>query len=161
MHTQMTCRGCPRPFPQSPCPDHASTGEIDVSQGLMLCCHYHQAKKTPPLPSWTGLPWLRTGMSSSVNDGLSWLVNCCDHDTNPVLDPPKGGPQNGGHIWIRNRPPKRCPPTVAGHILGGQKWTPKVAPKIGSENQASRSKSETSRVFHVQPCPAVSSRVQP
>ena len=92
-------------------------------------CHHHQ-----PKPTITTIR-NRTLMATHrhriiVDDTPSWVLDCCDHDTDPLLDPPKGRPQNGGHVWIRNRPPKRCPPTVGGHFLGGGKWTPKVAPRL-------------------------------
>ena len=65
------------------------------------------------------------------------VLNCCDHDTDPLLDPTKDRPQNGCHIWIRNAPPKRCPPTVGGHIMGGLKGPAKVAPDLGPLFKAS------------------------
>ena len=82
-------------------------------------------QKPPPPPSGIGHRCLRTDTAIIVNDTPSWVLNCCDHDTDPLLDPPKGRPQNGVHVWIRNRPPKRCPPTVGGHFLGGGKWVQK------------------------------------
>ena len=68
------------------------------------------------------------------------VLNCCDHDTDPLLDPTKDRPQNGCHIWIRNAPLKRCPPTVGGHIMGGLKGPAKVAPDLGPLFKASRFK---------------------
>ena len=58
--------------------------------------------------------------------------NCCDHDTDRLLDPHKGGPQNGVHFWSQNRPPKRCPPTVGGTYFGGSKMGPKSGTHFGA-----------------------------
>ena len=56
-------------------------------------------------------------------------------DTDPLLGPSKRRPQNGGHVWIRNRPLKRCPPTVGGHRSGGSKVDPKPPPIWGSRSK--------------------------
>ena len=72
-----------------------------------------------------------------VSDTQRWRFNCCDHGTDPLLDPPKGRPQNGCHSWIRNGAPKRCPPTVGGHTSGAVKWTSKVDPILRPSNEAS------------------------
>ena len=83
---------------------------------LSRCHHLHPK---PALPaSGIGLGWPRTDTAILVSDTQRWRYHCCNHGTDPLLDPPKGRPQNGGHLWIRNGPPKRCPPTVGGHTSG-------------------------------------------
>ena len=41
------------------------------------------------------------------------------------------GPQMGANFRPPNRPPKRCPPTVGGHLLGGLFWVRKSALILG------------------------------
>ena len=74
--------------------------------------------------------------NNHVHQSTKLLMICCDHDTDPLLDPPKGRPQNGGRLWIKNRPPKRCPPTVGGHSLGGLKRYAEAAPDLVPSTEA-------------------------
>ena len=64
------------------------------------------------------------------------VFNRSNHVTDPVLDPPKAGPQFRCRLRTRNRPPKRCPPTVGGHTLGGSKVDPKSGPSSGAVKQS-------------------------
>ena len=47
-----------------------------------------------------------------VDESHNGVFNCCDCDKDPLVDPPRGGTQNGGHVSTRNGPSKRCLPIV-------------------------------------------------
>ena len=124
----------------SPC-HHTCNGHpclLNPTPATTCCQHHHQ--KPPPPSSGIGLQWLHTDTAIIVNDTHTRVFNCSDHDTDSLLDPPKGQPQNGVYFQIGNRPPKSCPPVVGVHSFRRLKWTPKVALILRPPIDASLSK---------------------
>ena len=121
---------------QSVSPLRYSQCSVETLHGGPSRCHRLHPKTALPA-SGTGLGWPRTDTTVPVSDTQRWISNGCNYGADSRLGPPKGRPQNGGHLSIRNGPPKRCPPTVGGHTSGGVKCTSKSAPILLPSNQAS------------------------
>ena len=108
--------------------------ESQLNQEECNTCR-HLSPPPPPPVTTTTIIRIRTRLATHRHSNYpqpfkKLVMIFCDHDTDPLLDPPKSRPQNGGRFWIKNRPPKRCPPTVGGHSSGGLKWYAEAAPDL-------------------------------
>ena len=111
---------------------HESTKEIGRSQRLSYTHKISPANRDSTWMTKTdrahGPPHAQSccWTNASKPQALSWTH-------------PEAGPKMGAIFRTRNRPLKRCPPTVGGHRLGGLFRVRKVAPVWGPSFRASLS----------------------
>ena len=108
-----------RPVPTHTPPAHPhpilTRPSPNLPQILTLPSHLHSAPLTPqpntchhlltPSPSKTTATTIRDRtLMATDRQSNHWqrqtklVLNCCDHDTDPLLDPPRSWPQNGGQF---------------------------------------------------------------
>ena len=124
----------PRPTP-NPRPLRTQTSNLQLSPPPTQSITKHHLW-SPPLPD-TSTTAIREWAQGTTN----WHMNhpqqqtkqtllCSTHVTGLLLDRPKGRTQNEGRFPDPKQTPKRCPPTVGGHLLGGLFGVRKMAPVL-------------------------------
>ena len=64
------------------------------------------------------------------------ILNCCNHDTDPLLNPPKGTDPKRGPLWGSETGPQTMSPHSWGTQIGGPKMTCKSGPSLGAQERS-------------------------
>ena len=150
-----------RPIPTHAPPAHPhpilTRPSPNLPQILTLPSHLHSAPLTPqpntchhlltPSPSKTTATTIRDRtLMATDRQSNHWqrqtklVLNCCDHDTDPLLDPPKGTDPKRGPLLGSETSPQTMSPHNWGTQFRGSKWPAKMDPDLAPSIEATLSK---------------------